>query len=368
MSPKRIALGSVCDFSYGDGLVESQRSGGRFPVYGSNGVVGWHDQPLTKGPTIVIGRKGSIGEVHFSEHPCWAIDTTYYVESTKLPCDLRWLYYMLLAVDLTRLNKSAAVPGLNREDAYREEIPWLPLVEQRRIATLLSRADRLRRLRREALAMGARWLQAVFVEMFGDVRKSTMVELESVLDGEPKNGLYLPAEKYGRGAPIIRITEFYDGVLADPSHFKRVEATAKEIAEFSVENGEILINRVNSLDYLGKCALVKGLLEPTLFESNMMRLRLDPKKISPVYLASFLSSPMSHAQILRMARKAVNQASINQGDVRSLVIPLPPLKLQLQFARIAQRYARLRGQQAEAGRQAEGLLAGVLERAFRGEG
>ena len=62
-------------------------------MYGSNGVVGWHDKALTRGATIVIGRKGSIGEVNWSNGPCFPIDTTYYVEKTERPCDLRWLYY-----------------------------------------------------------------------------------------------------------------------------------------------------------------------------------------------------------------------------------------------------------------------------------
>ena len=78
------------------------------------GVVGHHDQPLTQGPTIVIGRKGSIGEINWSNVPCFPIDTTYFVERTLIPCDLRWLCFTLLALDLTRFNKSAAVRSLLR--------------------------------------------------------------------------------------------------------------------------------------------------------------------------------------------------------------------------------------------------------------
>src|ERR1035441_9208139 len=106
---KTVQLGEVCEFVYGAALKEENRHGGKVPVYGSNGVVGWHDKALTRGATIVIGRKGSIGEVHWSNGPCFPIDTTYYVQKTERPCDLRWLYYSLLKLDLTRLNKSAAV-------------------------------------------------------------------------------------------------------------------------------------------------------------------------------------------------------------------------------------------------------------------
>jgi type I restriction enzyme, S subunit len=164
-----VPLGEVCDFVYGDGLKETDRKGGDIPVYGSNGIVGWHDEALTKGETLIVGRKGSIGEVHFSKVPCWAIDTTYYIEKTKVPCDFTWLYYTLKALDLTRLNKSAAIPGLNREDAYEQKIPLPPLTEQKRIASLLRRADRLRQLQRTAHDLSDAVLQSVFLEMVGDV-------------------------------------------------------------------------------------------------------------------------------------------------------------------------------------------------------
>jgi len=133
-----VRLGEVCDFSYGSGLPSGVRQSGTVPVYGSNGIVGYHNRPLTSGPTIIIGRKGSIGAIHFSPVACWPIDTTYYIENTKLNADLAWLVYILQTVNLSGLNKAAAVPGLNREDAYKIEIPLPPtLADQQRIAATL---------------------------------------------------------------------------------------------------------------------------------------------------------------------------------------------------------------------------------------
>jgi type I restriction enzyme S subunit len=243
-------------------------------------------------------------------------------------------------------------------------IPLPPLPEQQRIAAILDKADRLRRLRQYALDLGETYLQSVFLEMFGDQRQFSQMEFGDLLSDDPKNGLYLPAEKYGRGTPIIRITEFYDGELGNPDDFKRVEASQQEIDEFCVQNGEILINRVNSLEYLGKCAFVEGLREPTLFESNMMRIRVDTSKALPIFLTKFLSSKQAYVQIMRCAKKAVNQASINQTDVKSLVVPVPPLPLQEKFAGVVRQYDRLRAQQRESLRQAEMLFGALLEGSF----
>ena len=134
-----IRLGEVCEFAYGSSLPEIGRNKGTIPVYGSNGVVGYHDESVAQGPTLIIGRKGSIGEVNYSSGPCWPIDTTYYVDSSKTSCDLRWLFFLLKFIKLNALNKASGVPGLNRNDAYNQLIP-LPstLAEQERIARILN--------------------------------------------------------------------------------------------------------------------------------------------------------------------------------------------------------------------------------------
>jgi type I restriction enzyme S subunit len=162
-----VSLGDVCEFKYGKSLPEVARTGGPVPVFGSNGIVGQHDEALTNGPTIVIGRKGSFGEVKFSPRACWPIDTTYYVDGTSTEADLRWLAYRLASLALNKLNRAAAVPGLNREDAYRKTLLLPPPSDQRRIAELLDRADALRAKRRAALAKLDTLTQAIFLDMFG---------------------------------------------------------------------------------------------------------------------------------------------------------------------------------------------------------
>ena len=95
---------------------------------------------------------------------------------------------------------------------------------------------------------------------------------------------------------------------------------------------DIVINRVNSLEYLGKCAWITGLIEPTVFESNMMRFHVEESRIDPCYMTRLLCSTYIYKQILNRTKKAVNQASINQGDVQSFKILVPPVGLQKQYA------------------------------------
>lgn len=125
-------LGELLELKYGKSLPEKLRASGRFNVFGSNGVVGTHNAALTRAPTIVIGRKGSIGEIHFTNEPCFPIDTTYYID--HFDCiDAHFASYVLKSLPLREMNRATAILGLNREDAYALTLALPPLPEQRRI-------------------------------------------------------------------------------------------------------------------------------------------------------------------------------------------------------------------------------------------
>jgi type I restriction enzyme S subunit len=126
---------------YGEGLPEEKRKQGDVPVYGSNGIVGYHDNDLIKGPGIIIGRKGTVGAVNFTTENYWPIDTTYYIRFIGEENDIKWFYYYLTTLNLTSLNSATGVPGLNREDVYDLKIKCPPFPEQRAIASILSTCD-----------------------------------------------------------------------------------------------------------------------------------------------------------------------------------------------------------------------------------
>ena len=129
----------VARFAYGDSLNVVNREDGNVPVFGSNGIVGTHNEANTFAPCIVIGRKGSFGKVKYSDIPVFAIDTTFYVDSRCTKQDLRWLYYTLGLLGLDESSQDSAVPGLSREFAYNQYVPFPPLAEQRAIAEYLDR-------------------------------------------------------------------------------------------------------------------------------------------------------------------------------------------------------------------------------------
>ena len=132
-------LNRVCRFAYGDTLVSEQRIEGDVPVFGSNGALDWHVEANTLAPVIVVGRKGSFGQVSFSPRAVYAIDTTYLIDQRSTGSYLRWLYYALLCADLADTSMDSAVPGLSREHAYGKYLPLPNREDQKSIASFLDR-------------------------------------------------------------------------------------------------------------------------------------------------------------------------------------------------------------------------------------
>ena len=106
-------IGQVATLNYGKSLPARKRVTGYVPVFGSNGIVGWHNKAIVNKAGIIVGRKGSVGAVHLSNQQFCPIDTTYFITADDTKADINFLYYLLLHLKLSRL-VSDLVPGLNR--------------------------------------------------------------------------------------------------------------------------------------------------------------------------------------------------------------------------------------------------------------
>lgn len=368
MAWEKVELGEICEFKYGKGLPQRARVPGEYPVFGSNGVVGFHEECLVSAPTIIIGRKGSIGEVHVSEIDCWPIDTTYYINEFDERISFEWLVYVLSHnTQLKMMNKAAAVPGLNRNDAYSLQIPLPPLPEQRRLAALLDRADALRR-RDEALLEAYEALgRSVFLEMFGDPFNNqkgfphgTIRDLVS----EVKYGTSKKAGTEGQ-FPYLRMNNItYSGNL-DITDLKYIDLNEKEQPKYLAEKGDVLFNRTNSKELVGKTT-VFNLDSPMALAGYIIRVRTN-KNANPYFISGYLNSRHGKLILENMCKNIVGMANINAQELQDIKILIPPIPLQNHFARIIENLEsqkqKVRAQRA----QSEALFQGLLQRAFRGE-
>ncbi|WP_421535269.1 restriction endonuclease subunit S [Pseudomonas marginalis] len=111
-----LKVEDLMELPYGKALKATDRVDGPVPVYGSGGITGSHNKPLVNGPSVIVGRKGTVGSLYWEDRPFYPIDTVFYVR-TKIP--LTYCYYLLKTLGLEGMNTDGAVPGLNRNNVYR---------------------------------------------------------------------------------------------------------------------------------------------------------------------------------------------------------------------------------------------------------
>ena len=450
----RAKFGEIYELAYGKSLTKAARNtDGDFPVYGSNGIVGHHNTFLVEGPVLVVGRKGAAGAVSFSAKPCWPIDTTYYIRHSE-HIDIRFSFYLLTSLRLNQFDRSTAIPGLNRDDAYDLVVDLPPLSEQRRIVAkieeLFSELDKGIESLKAARAKLNVYRQAVLKHAFegkltaqwreenkdkletpeqllahikqerearyeqqlqewnstvktweetgkpgkkpakpkpaNDPSPIGQEDRERLLDlpdrwawvrlGQlfsisPQNGVYKPASEYGSGTQIIRIDDFYDGQLTRRTGFKKLRLSDEEIEKYKVRNSDLIINRVNSIEYLGKCAFVESLTENTVFESNIMRCCVIEDVVSKAYVAAYLASREGRNRLCENAKHAVNQASINQTDVGNTLVPITFMEEQILIVQeIEQKLSQtdvLISQIEDHLKKADALRQSILKKAFSGQ-
>jgi type I restriction enzyme S subunit len=280
--------------------------------------------------------------------------------------DLRFLKYWLDSAEF-RLQISRFVTGsaqLNFGPSHLKEtsisLPSLP--EQQRIAAILDRADRLRRMRRYAAQLSETFLQAVFVRMFGDARTNPM-GWDIISLGDDTIFLTSGARGYAQyyaeeGDIFLRVENVgHSQLLLDNLVYVRPPDNA-ESKRISVQENDLLLSMTADL---GRTAVVPHGFPKAFINQHLGLVRL--KNMNPVFVSGFMSAPGGQRQFKMLDRGGV-KSGLNFDDVNGYKIFNPPLALQEKFARIVLPFERLRAQQREAERQAEHLFRALLQRAF----
>lgn len=279
--------------------------------------------------------------------------------------------------DLVNLGSGSTFSAINRDDLESIEIPLPPLPEQKRIAGILNEhmaaVDRAR-VAANAQMMAVKKLRAAYLrEVFVGLEGISWPRrcLKDIL-ADTRNGLYKPDEYYGSGVPILKM--FNIGRLDGTWNLERVDRirlTAEEEATYRLEKDDILLNRVNSRELVGKCAVVDATTSGAVFESKNMRLRVFRDLAEPFFVVIWLNSVEGRRQIESRLKQIVGQATVNRSDLDSIEISLPPLPKQRGIVNYLANKMEVvdRGQKAAYLQHEEinKLPAALLHRAFNGE-
>jgi type I restriction enzyme S subunit len=327
MAVNQVGLAKLVKAHYGKALKKENRDeSGAFEVFGSSGQVGFHTDVLCDYPTLIIGRKGSVGEVSWAPRGGWIIDTAYYLEildSGKL--DLRYLFYALRKANLAKKTITTSIPGLNRDDFYDTKIPLPSLPEQKRIAAILDKADSLRRKNQQAIQLADKFLRAVFLDMFGDPvtnPKGWPVEKVGAITDCIVPGRDKPKSFTGNIPWVTTNDVIHLGVTYEPNEF--IGLTENEIKEAKskiVPKNSILMTCVGDLGVL-------SIAGRDIVINQQLHAFLPSSKINNVFLMYALAFQKSY--MLQMASNTT-VPYMNKTICNSVPLILPEIKLQSKF-------------------------------------
>ena len=307
---------------------------GKYPIYGSGGIIGRADDYICDAETVVIGRKGNINKPIFVEEPFWNVDTAFGLEANKTVLLPRYLYYFCVNYDFEKHNKTVTIPSLTKADLLKIQINLPSLVEQKDIVDKLQLAEKIIYRRRQELDTFDRLIKARFVEMFGDPMTNPK--------GYPVHQLsdyilYLTSGSRGwakycvdEGSEwFITIKNVKDCHISIENMQPINAPDNAEAKRTRVQAGDLLISITADL---GRTGVVTDEIanHGAYINQHLTCIRLDRNVLNPLYVAYFMESPAGKEQFLSKNQNAV-KAGLNFNSINTLKLLVPPMDTQKEF-------------------------------------
>ena len=229
--------------------------------------------------------------------------------------------------------QGANIQNLRVSELERFKVPLPPISEQQRIVKILQEAEAIRRLRVIAETKAADVIPAIFYNHFLKAKLHDCIPLSTMAD--IVSGVAIGRTIRGGGVrelAYIRVANVQAGYI-DLDEIKTTKASKKEIEDYSLHSGDILMTEGGDFDKLGRGCLWEGQVEPCIHQNHVFRVRPYQGNLHSLFLAQYLQTPAVRHYFLRCAKKTTNLASINLTQLKNLPVPKIPFNLQEAFAR-----------------------------------
>ena len=311
---------------------------GKYPIYGSGGIMGYADEYLCEGNTIIIGRKGTINKPIYVETPFWNVDTAFGLQANEDVLLPKYLYYFCEKFNFEALSTTVTIPSLTKARLLDIEIPLPPMSDQHHIAAVLDKVSDVIRLRKQQLAKLDELINARFVEMFGDPEINSYgwqkVNISAVLCGKASNGFFAKRDDYHEdgNVSVLGVAYVVNRMYSQVNLLPRTNATKEDILKYSLHYGDMLFCRSSLVAAgIGKASIVpENTPNNTLFECHVIRLPLDLEKCVPEFMQVLSTTDYFRKQIIAQSKTAT-MTTISQDGILKADVILPPIEKQREF-------------------------------------
>ncbi len=356
-------------------LNSSQRDGkskeGLYPYIGANNIMDYINEYIFDEKILCLAEDGGSwgnGQIcaNIYNEKCW-VNNHAHVLTENGKANLEYLRYFLNKEDLNKYITGSTRGKLTKTALENILVPLPPIPVQLHIANLLSKAENLISLRKQSIALLDEFLKSTFLEMFGDTSSNKMkFPIGSIRDvaREVKYGTSSPAEDAGE-YPYLRMNNITSEGYMDFSKLKYINIEVKDKEKYIVRKGDLLFNRTNSKELVGKTGVFNSDSEMVI-AGYLIRVRTN-ERANPWYLWGYLNSLHGKQTLFGMCKSIVGMANINAQELQSIKILIPPIELQTQFAQIVEKIESLKMHYQSSLQELENLYGSLSQRAFRGE-
>lgn len=365
-------LDNACFIEFGTRVVQKKDGGDIYPVYGGGGAT-FKMNTYNRENCLVVSRFAMSKQcTRFVEGKFYLNDSGLTVRpKNEKELAQEYLDYLLLTLNDTiySFSRGTAQRNLNVSKFRNLEIKYPDSIElQLHIANLLSKAENLIAQRKESVRLLDEFLKSTFLEMFGDPstnkKKFPKGKVKDVVI-EVKYGTSSPAEDEGL-YPYLRMNNITPEGYMDYSKLKFISINdEKEKEKYVVRKGDLLFNRTNSKELVGKTG-VFNVDKEMVIAGYLIRVRTN-EKANPWFLWGYLNSIHGKKTLLGMCKSIVGMANINAQELQGIKILIPPIELQTQFAQIVEKTETLKTQYQQSLQELENLYGSLSQKAFKGE-
>ncbi len=325
-------LGAVATLQRGFDLPTRLRRRGLVPIVSSSGVSGWHDRAMVRGPGVITGRYGTIGEVFLEECDFWPLNTTLWVSDFH-GNDVRFVYYLLQRVNFAAHSGKSGVPGVNRNDLHAE-IVSLPTstVEQCSVASALGDCDDLISAIGHLIAKKKSIKSGILQQLLtgnaclvGQTKNDWKeYRLGELLRRPPRYGINAAASPIAPGvSTYIRITDIDDSGRFSPH--PKVGVRHPKSSDYQIGEGELLFARTGAS--VGKSYLYDPRDGELVYAGFLINIAPNPDALNPKFLALYAQTKEYWDWVERTSVRS-GQPGINAQELSRLPIRLPGIEKQ----------------------------------------
>ena len=284
--------------------------------------------------------------------------------------DPDYLFFALKTAlaELSSKTHGSTMKHVVRGDFESTQVPVPPLPEQRRIVDLLSRAEGIVRLRREAEKKAAELIPALFLDLFGDpaTNPKGWPQTQLGMAANVQGGIQVTKarDKYPLDLPYLRVANVHRSRL-DLSEIKSIRLTPAEFARIKLVVGDLLIVEGHgNPQEIGRVAIWDGSIADCVHQNHLIRARCDSAKLRPGYACEFLNSNSGRQFLLRSGKTTSGLNTISVSNVKDAAIFLPPILLQTEFESKVESIRSIQSQQSAATAKSQAAFDALLARCF----